>query len=57
MDEDGEEVLLIRTAMTKDTTENDFSGRFSGLTGRVRDALGEDRRGVFPVIRPIEAHA
>lgn len=55
--EAGEDVLFIQVFMTKDTTAKDFSGRFFGLTGRVRDALGDDMRGVFPFIRPMEAHA
>lgn len=56
----GEDVLNILVSMSKDTTANDFAGRFFGLTGRVRTALGENMRGIFPVIRPVEfvaAHA
>lgn len=51
----GDEVLYIRVFMSSDTTAHDFSGRFFGLTGRVRNALGEGMRGIFPVIRPVEA--
>lgn len=51
----GEEVLFIRVIMSRNTTANDFAGRFFGLTGRVRNALGENMRGIFPVIRPVEA--
>lgn len=50
-------VLLIRVKISSKATASDFSGRFFGLTGRVRNALGDDLRGVFPVIRPVEAHA
>lgn len=55
--ETGEDVLRIRVVISRDTTARDFAGRFFGLTGRVRSALGDDMRGVFPVIRPVEAHA
>ncbi|KND17815.1 hypothetical protein ADZ37_17230 [Pannonibacter phragmitetus] len=56
-DDLGEELLLIRVMMSPDTTGKDFAGRFFGLTGLVRHALGEDMRNVFPIIRPVEAHA
>ena len=52
-DEQGDDVLLIRVMMSKDTTAGDFSNRFFGLTGRVRNALGDEMRGLFPVIRPV----
>lgn len=55
--EKGEDVLRIRVVISRNTTVRDFAGRFFGLTGRVRNALGDDMRGVFPVIRPVEAHA
>lgn len=54
--ESGEEVLLIRVHFGRDTTARDFSGKFFGLTGRVKTVLGEELEGVFPVIRPMEAH-
>lgn len=53
----GEVLLVIRVIMSRETTAGDFSGRFFGLTNRVRSALGSDMNGVFPVIRPVEAHA
>jgi len=56
-DERDDDILLIRVVMAKDVTADDFSGRFFGLTGRVRTAVGEELRDVFPVIRPVEAHA
>lgn len=55
-DDSGDTIILIRIFMTSDTTDEDFAGRFFGLTGQVRSALGEDMQGVFPVIRPVEAH-
>ena len=55
--ESGEEVLLIRVHFARDTTARDFSGKFFGLTGRVKTVMGEELEGVFPVIRPMEAHA
>ena len=51
--EQGDEVLLIRVLMSEDTKSSDFSNRFFGLTGRVRNALGGEMRGLFPVIRPV----
>lgn len=53
----GDELLFIRVVMSNKATKRDFSGRFFGLTGRVRDALGDENHGVFPVIRPVEANA
>lgn len=50
-------VITILVEMAQNTTADDFSGRFFGLTGRVRNALGENMRGVFPIIRPVEANA
>jgi hypothetical protein len=55
--ESGEEILLIRVHFASDTTAGDFSGKFFGLTGRVKTAMGEELEGVFPVIRPMEARA
>lgn len=56
-DEAGENVLMIKVIMARDTTAADFSGRFFGLTRLVRNAMGDDMRGVFPLIRPVEEHA
>lgn len=53
----GDEVLFIRVVMSPDTTSRDFAGRFFGLTGRVRNVLGDEMRDVFPIIRPVGAHA
>jgi len=57
IDESGEEILLIRVYFDKDTTAHDFSGRFFGLTGHVKNVMDEELDGVFPVIRPMEARA
>ncbi|WBU51968.1 hypothetical protein [Paracoccus sp. SCSIO 75233] len=54
---DGEVTIFVTVVMEREATAADFAGKFFGLTGRVRDALGEDMRDVFPVIRPVEAHA
>jgi hypothetical protein len=43
--------------MSKETSASDFSGRFFGLTGRVRQVMGDNWSGIFPVIRPVETHA
>ncbi len=56
-DDTGEDTILIRIRIAKGATPGDFSGRFFGLTGRVRSVLGDELSGVFPIIRPIEAHA
>jgi hypothetical protein len=53
----GEVVLMIEIMMNRGVTADDFSGKFFGLTGRVRSALGDEMQDVFPVIRPVEAHA
>lgn len=55
--ESGEDVLLIRVHFVRNTTARDFSGKFFGLTGRVKTVMGEELEDVFPVIRPMEAHA
>ncbi len=57
VDEYGEDILLIHVYFDRNTTVRDFSGRFFGLTGLVRNEMGEELDGVFPVIRPMEAHA
>lgn len=55
VNEFGDEVIFIRVQMSRDTTAKDFSGRFFGLTGRVRDVMSERMQGFFPIIRPVEA--
>ena len=54
---DGEDVLIIRVFMDKSTTADDFKGRFIGLTGLVRSAMGDEMRHIFPMIHPTEFHA
>lgn len=53
-DAEGDDILLIRVEMGRDTGPDVFKDTFFGLTDLVRQALGERFRGIFPVIRPVE---
>lgn len=51
VDADDEETLQIMITIGPNPIPEDFQGRFFGLTGRIRAALGPEMAHYFPVIR------
>lgn len=55
VEEDAEIRILVH--IETDASPEELADRYFGLTGRVRDALGDRWRDYFPVITPSIGHA